>query len=151
MTNARGIGENTDFADTESVMRFVVNNHVTSTANNGPIPSTLRTVPFPPGKSAPDKDFTFARNGDQWLVNGVGFSDVAHRILDRPARDTVEVWNLRNGGGGTHPVHIHLVDMQVLARSGAQRAVLPYERAGLKDTVYLSPGEYVAAAFPLLP
>ena len=40
-------------------------------------------------------------------------------------------------------VHIHLVNMQVISRTGGSRGVLPYESAGLKDTVLLEPGETV--------
>ena len=40
-------------------------------------------------------------------------------------------------------MHVHLVNMQVISRTGGSRGVLPYESAGLKDTVLLEPGETV--------
>ena len=46
-------------------------------------------------------------------------------------------------GPGIHPAHIHLVNFRILSRTGGQRPVLPYESAGLKDTVFLAPGESV--------
>ncbi|OCK82578.1 Cupredoxin [Lepidopterella palustris CBS 459.81] len=142
LRNARGVGENVDYAATDKIMRFVVGNKVTSQANNGNLPSTLRSVPFPPKRIEADKDFTFSRIGDEWLVNGEGFADIKHRILTRPPRGAVEIWNVHNGaGGGTHPVHIHLIDFQILSRTGGRGTVLPYEAAGLKDIVYLGPGE----------
>lgn len=33
--------------------------------------------------------------------------------------------------------------MQIVSRSGGSRGLLPYETAGLKDTVFLTPGEVV--------
>ena len=42
-----------------------------------------------------------------------------------------------------HPVHVHLVDFQVVSRTGGSRGILPYESAGLKDIVLLEPGETV--------
>jgi FtsP/CotA-like multicopper oxidase with cupredoxin domain len=41
-------------------------------------------------------------------------------------------------------VHIHLIDFEILTRNGDNGSVLPYEAAGLKDVVYLGPGQYVA-------
>src|SRR5262249_31486206 len=63
----------------------------------------------------------------------------------KPQRGTYEVWELQNGGGGwTHPVHVHLVDFKILARSGGEkRGVQNYEAQGLKDVVWLGVGETV--------
>ncbi|KAF2470226.1 uncharacterized protein BDR25DRAFT_226954 [Lindgomyces ingoldianus] len=145
MKNARGMGENIDYVATDMVMRFTVGNSVSNNSNNN-LPSNLVHVPFPPDKTEADKDFTFERIGDEWLINGVGFSDVEHRILTKPPRGAVEVWTLHNSGQGTHPVHIHLVDFQVLSRTGGRNTVYPYEAAGLKDVVWLAAGETVRVA-----
>lgn len=144
LRNERGIGENLDYAATDLVMRFVVGNTVSDNKNNGNVPSTLRKIPPPPTKDVPDKDFAFERIDDEWLINGVGFADVEHRILTRPPRGADEIWTLKNANGnGTHPVHIHLVDFQLLSRTGGRNQVLPYERAGMKDVVWLAGGETV--------
>jgi hypothetical protein len=46
--------------------------------------------------------------------------------------------------GWSHPIHIHLVDFQVVRRSGSGRDyVEPYEAAALKDVVYLGRNEEV--------
>ena len=145
LRNTQGVGQNIDYAATDKVMQFVVGNTVSSEDNNGDLPSTLRAVPFPPDNIEADKDFEFARVGDEWKINGVGFADVNARILTKPPRGAVEIWNLKNGaGGGVHPVHIHLIDFEILSRNGDNGSVLPYEAAGLKDVVYLGPGQYVA-------
>jgi hypothetical protein len=79
-----------------------------------------------------------------WLVNGVSFADVNNRILAKPQRGTVEVWELENAAGlWSHPVHIHLVDFQILSRTGGTREVLPYEKEALKDVVLLGVNEKV--------
>jgi bilirubin oxidase len=78
-----------------------------------------------------------------WTINGVPFSDVKNRILTKPRRGSVELWELENNSGGwSHPVHIHLVDFQIISRSGG-RSVQPYEAVALKDVVLLGPNEKV--------
>jgi len=144
LRNAQGIGENVDYAATDLVMQFNVDSSVSDNSNNGPVPFTLHYIP-PAPQTDVVKDFTFGRSDDgEWLINGVGFSDIENRILTRPRRGDDEIWTLHNGnGGGTHPVHIHLVDFQVLSRTGGRNTVLPYESAGMKDVVWLASGETV--------
>jgi FtsP/CotA-like multicopper oxidase with cupredoxin domain len=58
-----------------------------------------------------------------------------------PGLDDVEIWEFENSSGGWfHPVHIHLVDFQILSRNG--RAPFAHER-GPKDVVYVGEGETV--------
>ncbi|KAF1962331.1 bilirubin oxidase [Byssothecium circinans] len=143
MRNDRGMGEMVDYPATDMVMRFIVGNSVSDSSNNGEVPQNLRSIPAPP-TNAPTKDFTFGRENDKWVINGVGFRDIENRILTRPPRGEDEIWTLRNGvASGSHPVHIHLVDFQVLSRTGGRGTVLPYESAGMKDVVWLAPGETV--------
>lgn len=57
---------------------------------------------------------------------------------------TVERWQLNYASGpGVHPAHIHLVNFQVVSRTGGLYPALPYETAGLKDVIFLQPGESV--------
>lgn len=76
--------------------------------------------------------------------------------MTRPTLGTDETWELRNGDGdgnitGVHPIHIHLVDFQVLSRSSGRGEVLPYEAAGLKDVIWLAPGETIRVAAKYAP
>jgi bilirubin oxidase len=143
MRNNNSAGEKIDYAATDLVMRFVVGDTVTDDSNNGEIPQNLREIP-PIPTDDPAKDFAFERIDNEWVINGVGFSDVENRILTRPERGADEIWVLTNTGGGlNHPVHIHLVDFQILSRTGGRNEVLPYEAVGRKDVVYLAPGETV--------
>lgn len=137
-----------DFENTDKVMRFVVGNKVTDKSNNGDVPKTLNgylAFPKKDNTSEVDQVFNFQMGGDAtWTINGHVFSDPNSRVLARPPQGTVELWQLRHTGGpGVHPVHIHLVNLQVVSRSGGPRGLLPYETAGLKDTVFLQPGEVV--------
>ncbi|MEW5745476.1 MAG: multicopper oxidase domain-containing protein [Nitrospirota bacterium] len=81
------------------------------------------------------------------------------RKLDDPATETptegdVEVWNIFNLTGDTHPIHFHLVNVQVIRRqsfklylgrfvlTGTARRPEPYEY-GWKETVNMHPGECI--------
>lgn len=135
---------NPDYAATDRIIRFVVGNQVTNTANNGVIPSHLADLVLPSQHTTIDHSFTFAFVNEQWLINGVGFADVANRILARPKRGQVERWQLINqSNASSHPIHIHMVDFQVVSRSGGRGAVETYEAAALKDVVYLGESEEV--------
>ena len=134
---------NPDHPATDRVIRFVVKSTVTDTANNGAIPGHLADLALP-GQHTIDRSFEFGRSNGQWLINGVGFADVQNRILAKPKRGTVERWRLINKSGGwSHPIHIHLVDFQIVSRAGGRGAVAPYEAAALKDVAYLGENEEV--------
>ncbi|KAL0253072.1 hypothetical protein SLS55_010522 [Diplodia seriata] len=140
MRNNRNVQADEDYNSTDKVMRFVVGNKVTT--SDSPLPGTLRSVPYPPVRTVPDRSFKFERKGGEWTINGVTFADVENRILAKPKRGAVEVWELENSSGGwSHPIHIHLVDFQVISRTGGNRPVLEYEKNGLKDVVLLGENE----------
>ncbi|KAK3953815.1 bilirubin oxidase [Pseudoneurospora amorphoporcata] len=142
LRNARDVGADNDYPDTDKIMRFIVS--PTNVNDPSTLPSTLRSVPFPPTRATVDQHFKFERTNGEWKINGVSFADVNNRVLARPQRGTVQVWELENSSGGwTHPIHIHLVDFRVKKRVNGKRAVLPYEAQGLKDVVWLGPGETV--------
>lgn len=156
---AGGAGVEEEYAHTDQIMRFHVMAR-TSVTDNTTVPSHLRTIPYPDPTTQPGfpgrqnktvhHHFKFHRANGTWLINGVGFSDPINRVLARVPRDTVEIWELENTTDGwSHPIHVHLVDFRVLHRSGthfrdsAPRNVLPYERFGLKDVVWLGREEKV--------
>ncbi|KAJ0283048.1 hypothetical protein CBS470a_007522 [Colletotrichum nupharicola] len=142
LRNTRGFAADQDFLHTDKVMRFVVSDE--SVDDKSDVPSSLRNVPFPKDKTGVDQHFRFERTGSDWRINGVTFADVNNRVLARPKRGTIEVWELENSSGGwSHPIHIHLVDFRVIKRVNGRGAVMPYEFQGLKDVVWLGPGETV--------
>lgn len=77
-----------------------------------------------------------------WTINGKEFNPKAS--LAQVEYGQVEIWHLKNRKFGSlemiHPVHIHLVNFQILERNG--KAPKPWER-GWKDTVSLDNGEEV--------
>ncbi len=80
-----------------------------------------------------------------WTIDGSTWQDVIasgfKKVIADPNLNDVEIWELENSSGGWfHPIHLHLVDFQILARNG--RAPFPYE-LGPKDVVYVGEGETV--------
>ncbi|KAL8654429.1 MAG: hypothetical protein Q9226_003442 [Calogaya cf. arnoldii] len=143
LRNNRDVQADEDYAGTDRVMRFVVGSKALDLTNNGPVPSPLANLGLPPPKTTVDRTFKFGRSGSEWTINDVTFADAANRILAKPKRGKVEVWQLENSSGGwSHPVHIHLVDFQIISREG-NRPVLEYEKAALKDVVLLGTNEKV--------
>lgn len=146
------IAADTDYLYTDQLMMFNVGNQ--TVVDESVVPDVLNpNVPFPVINNTiatPDQTFEFARNNGDWRINGIGWNMVDQRVLAKVPRGTTEIWELVNGGGGwSHPIHVHLVDMHVIARTGFDRDVEPYEAAGLKDVIWLGPGEtaYVEAGY----
>lgn len=156
----RDVQADENYNGTDKVMRFIVGDRVTDNTNNGPVPGVLSTLNTPKPKDTVDRTFKFEGSGSEWVVNGIVFSDVKNRILAKPPRGTTEVWQLENSSGGwSHPglqisshqarmlifspVHIHLVDFQILSRTSGKRGLLPYESNSLKDVVLLGTNEKV--------
>ncbi|KAK0119247.1 hypothetical protein ONS95_008098 [Cadophora gregata] len=144
LMNERDFQTNPDYPATDRVLRFVVGNDTSSSDGNGNIPEHLADLAIPASRTTIDQTFEFGRTNGQWLINGVGFEDAKNRIVAYPSQGKTQRWRLINKSGGwSHPIHIHLIDMQVVARSGGRGAVTPYEAAALKDVVYLGTNEQV--------
>lgn len=142
LPKAGGIGTDDDYLNTDKVMRFIVSS--TPVEDTSAVPDTLRSVPFPVSDtpSTINHHFRFHRSNGEWQINNVVFADVENRVLGKVPRGTTEIWELENSSDGwSHPIHVHLVDFKVLARTDGNRAVMPYEAAGLKDVVWLGRGE----------
>ena len=64
-------------------------------------------------------------------------------ITENPALDSTEVWEIHNFTEDAHPIHVHLVQFQVVERQpfeGSARSPESWE-TGFKDTVIAYPGE----------
>ncbi|KAL8297813.1 hypothetical protein RB597_007151 [Gaeumannomyces tritici] len=142
LRNTRGFAADTDYLHTDKVMTFVVSKD--SVPDPSEVKSSFRTIPYPDPKATVDRHFRFERQGGEWTINGATWADANNRVMSKPPRGTVEVWELENSSSGwTHPIHVHLVDFQVVKRTGGKRDVQSYEAQGLKDVVWLGPGETV--------
>jgi spore coat protein A, manganese oxidase len=135
-----------DSGDTGQIMRFDVTRRE---PDDSRVPETLR--PFeaiPESTAARSRTFVFGPHATlsgmppvEWLINGQRVDP--NRIDATLALGSVEIWRFINekapfGGGMEHPVHVHLVNFQILDRNGNKPA--PYE-AGWKDTVLVPRGE----------
>ena len=91
------------------------------------------------------RTFQFGRGG-QWTINGRTWSPT--RVEANPNQCDIEIWNLVNTGGWTHPVHIHLIDFQIIDRNGLPP--LAYE-LGWKDVVILGELETIRVVAKFAP
>lgn len=100
--------------------------------------------------SGSPRTFRLLLNHMNWTINGRTFrmEEVADDEIVQ--LNTLEVWKFVNEPGGMgmmgamdmpHPIHIHGMQFQVLARSGVKHR--GYVDEGWKDTVLLMPGERV--------
>jgi spore coat protein A len=153
---------NTDFPNTGKVMQFEV------VADSGPkdtyvIPKMLDLGPQPwanrgaievnkltPQMARATRRLRVQRKHDLWTINGDTWGDVEksgfQRIFGNPKPYDVELWELTNESGGWfHPLHVHMIDAQIISRNTtADGKAHPWERGG-KDVFYLGENETVQA------
>ncbi|MEE3718573.1 multicopper oxidase family protein [Tumidithrix elongata RA019] len=122
---------------TTEIMCFEVTRQETDDSS---IPDKLRLVqPIPISSAVKTRTFRFDRGGGQWYINGKTWEP--KRVDADPGLNDVEIWNFVNPGGGwIHPVHVHLVDLQMLDRNGMPP--LSYER-GWKDVFVVGENQTV--------
>jgi FtsP/CotA-like multicopper oxidase with cupredoxin domain len=143
-----GLPNNVDFDTTGVVMAFDVVGDAADTSNNE-VPSELNPanecMSLTPAQATVTRQMEFKREGGEWTINGETWEDVINsgftRTVANPALGAVEIWELKNNSGGWfHPVHIHLIDFQILDRNG--QPPMAFER-GPKDVAYVGEGETV--------
>ncbi len=151
---------NINYDGVKQAMRFRVRGDATSSAGNS-VPTYWEDLVRPAEcmtwteaglrtQQVPRRTFEFVRTNGHWTINGETWEDVVSsgytHCMAEPDLGAVEVWELVNTSGGWfHPVHIHLVDFQVLSRNGSAANVLPHEK-GPKDVVYLAENETIRVA-----
>ncbi|MDF9745285.1 multicopper oxidase family protein [Natrinema salsiterrestre] len=109
---------------------------------NGPNPAAAKTT----------REMTMGMGTDEHglmihKLNGRTWGD---EIQHKPQLGTTEIWELVNDDMHTHPIHLHLVEFEVLERERhntdhGPQPPLPNERGG-KDVVRVNPGETVRIA-----
>jgi spore coat protein A, manganese oxidase len=147
-----GNPNNAPFASVENVMMFEVGDTVTDRTNNS-IPDVLVTgakdfynpMKFTEADATGAAKLSLFRQGGQWTVNGQSWGDVIasdfKMTVANPKLDEVQIWTLENPAAGWfHPLHIHLIDGQILDRNG--KPPFPWEK-GPKDVFYLGENETV--------
>ncbi|KAK2593549.1 hypothetical protein QQS21_008724 [Conoideocrella luteorostrata] len=142
MRNERKVFADDDFPATDKVLRFTVGHKVSSSDNNESLPTSLVSLDIPKTGSKIDRIFKFEKKHGTYLINGVGFADAENRIIANPPRGKTEIWSLENHSGDwSHPIHIHMVDFQILSRDKGRGKIEPYEKVALKDVAVLGPKE----------
>ncbi|OKH24623.1 multicopper oxidase family protein [Chroogloeocystis siderophila] len=134
----RSLPNNLDYdGKTNDIMCFDV---VRDEADDSSIPSQLRTfTPLLASQAVRTREFRYERTNGQWVINGKTWN--ANRVDGTPQFGDIEIWRLYNNGGGWfHPIHLHLIDCQILDRNG--RKPFPYE-VGWKDVFYVGENESV--------
>lgn len=144
--------KNVDFDYTGEIMAFDVVDAPVDTSD-----PTWRTIPqtlvpsdvmsLVPAQASKTRTLHLKRNDltNIWNINETTWNDVIAsgytKVLADPALGAVEMWDLYTSSGGWfHPLHIHLVDFQIVSRNG--KAPFAYER-GPKDVAYVGPDEKV--------
>ncbi|TMC80590.1 MAG: multicopper oxidase family protein, partial [Chloroflexi bacterium] len=126
LKNVLGTGSTAD------IMRFDV---VRQAKDESRVPAILAPFePLDPIKASVTRSFRFTQGLGMWLINGNYFDP--NRVDATPRLGATEIWEFTSDAN--HPIHMHLVNFQVLSRDG--RAPDP-EDAGYKDTVFLKAGE----------
>jgi spore coat protein A len=154
------------------VMLFKVNQPLKS-ADRSRLPARLNTVPlYDPASAVKTRDLVLSEidsappfeNPIMAMINGAHWDDP---ITETPKAGTIEVWRIINTTGDAHPIHVHLVQFQILDRQPFDTTQYPpklvftapasppenNERPAWKDTVISYPGTVtrIIAKFDLPP
>lgn len=129
------------------IMQFTVQSAAGFT---NPIPTVLRQTPIIP-LPAPVRvrNLTLVELMD--MVTGVPVKALLNNLhwettqIEMPRVDTVEQWNIINTTGDTHPIHLHLVQFQILGRQKFNvKAYMQAFYPGLPDPAFGGTGPYPA-------
>jgi spore coat protein A, manganese oxidase len=123
-----------------SILRFDITRKETDPSQ---VPAQLQVIEsLPVNSSTPVREFKFTRERGKWRINHKVWD--MDRIEANPKPGDIEVWQFVNPDvGRMHPVHLHLVDAQILQRNGLPPR--PYER-GWKDVFLLGEKETLRVA-----
>jgi len=100
------------------IMQFKVT-ALEPTIADKPLPTQLRSAPFSVGGAIKKTRFLTLEEvlagpvPKAVVLNGMHFEDP---VTENPKRNTTEIWNLINISADTHPIHLHLVQFQILER-----------------------------------
>lgn len=144
------LDNNVEYDNTNVIMRFDVDASLNNASPQESDPTRLTNMlagneiirPVTPieeliAKAKFTQKWQFARNNGEWTINGKTWDK--DRVDAKPDLDAYEIWEIENTGGGWfHPVHVHLLDQQIIERNG--QPPFEYEK-GWKDVFFLGPNE----------
>lgn len=126
---------------TAQIMRFDVAKRVKEAKK---VPAFLQAwEELPESQSTILRDFNLARqtiNGElTWTINGQAYAST-NEPLAKPVVNSIEQWNFVNPTNHPHPMHLHLVQFQVININGVPQDASEF---GWKDTVVVPPASEV--------
>jgi spore coat protein A len=129
---------------TADIMRFDVDR---TAIDNSDVPDCLAEwEELPVNRQVPARQFILNRQssptGTTWVINGKTF-DVENAPLAQVKLGAVERWEFVNPTNHHHPVHIHLVQFQILELNGQPQDP---SKHGWKDVVVVPPDGKVTVA-----
>jgi spore coat protein A len=141
------------------IMLFKVNQRLSS-RDTSRVPAVLNSVPLiKPSSAVKVRDLVLSEldSADPFANPIIAMINDAHwddPVTETPKQGTVEVWRIINTTGDGHPIHVHLVQFQIIDRrpfdtdkfptnlvyTGPAVTPGPEERPAWKDTVISYPG-----------
>jgi spore coat protein A, manganese oxidase len=139
------------------IMMFKVNQRLRGPDRSN-LPATLNSVPLiNPASSVKTRDLVLseldsdAESPIMAMINDAHWDDP---VTETPKAGSIEIWRIINTTGDAHPIHVHLVQFQILDRQLFDTAQFPgtlvttgprlppedNERPAWKDTVLSYPG-----------
>lgn len=134
-----------------NVLRFDVTSDAPDPSR---VPATLRQLPpVDTSQAVTTRYWDFDNRNGQWVVNGRVFDP--NRVDAQVKRGTAEIWNLSGGRDWSHPIHIHLEEVQIISVNGSRwdnnwgsswgnwgsNSGVPQDRQGRRDMIRLGPGD----------
>jgi spore coat protein A len=160
-----------DIVPTE-IMLFRVNQRLSS-RDTSRVPSVLNSVPLiNPANAVKVRDLVLAELDsappfENPIIATINDSHWDDPVTETPKQGTIEVWRIINTTGDAHPIHVHLVQFQIIDRRPFNPDTFPGsldytgpavtpgrdERPAWKDTVISLPGTVtrIIAKFELPP
>ena len=143
------------------LMQFRVTLPLSRTGTSFSLPSPVPVPRFDPSQSVATRDFVLTERMDAQgrslgvRINNKGYDDP---VTELPRLGSLERWRFINMTDDAHPMHLHLVQFQILERqgfdigafvqgrlqfAGAPRPPAPNE-SGWKDTAVVNPGDVLS-------
>jgi FtsP/CotA-like multicopper oxidase with cupredoxin domain len=120
------------------------------------VPATLGSLRRIETVGANLRRFRLHTDGQHWYINGYNYHQDMQAIPIDIARDSIEVWEIRNDiESMPHPMHLHGFQFEILSRDNSPPQVrrlaqgasgLSAQDSGWNDTVLVWPGETVRIA-----
>ena len=124
----------------DQVLKFIVDREAPD--NSRVLTATTLMRDLPPidlTEVVARRTWVFGRKNGVWTVNDQIFN--VNSVSANPKKGTAEIWTLHNDGGGwSHPIHIHFEEGRILKRNGVAP---PVHERGRKDVYVLRPDETI--------